>query len=87
MGFPYCYKNVTDQNSHQRKVVASAKCDSLFRPRLRASPEGGELVYVEQQPREVADEKDDDEAHEDGGEVVFLLAPRLVCHTGRRGRR
>ena len=63
---------------HQLNLIPSSPRDS---------PEGGELVYVEQKPREMADEKDDDESHEDSGQVVLLLAPRLVCYPGRRGRR
>ena len=53
---------------------------------LSASPDCGELVNVEEEPGEVADEKDDDEPHEDGRKVVLLLPPGLVRHLGRRRR-
>ena len=59
---------------------------SLTHKALSASPDCGELVNVEEEPREVADEKDDDEPHEDGRKVVLLLPPGLVRHLGRRRR-
>ena len=44
----------------------------------RAVPESDKFVDVEQQPRKVADEEDEDEAHEDGRQIVLETATPLV---------
>ena len=41
-------------------------------------PERDEFVNVEQQPRKVADEENEDETHEDGRQIVLETAPALV---------
>ena len=41
-------------------------------------PEGDQFVNVEEQPRKVADEENEDEAHEDGRQVVLEAAAALV---------
>ena len=45
---------------------------------LHGMLDGHQLVDVEQEPRQVADQEDHDETHEDHGQVVLLLAPGLV---------
>ena len=44
----------------------------------RAIPESDKFVDVEQQPRKVADEEDEDESHEDGRQIVLETATPLV---------
>ncbi len=46
-----------------------------------------QLVDVEGEAREVADEEDEDEAHEDGGQVVLEAAAALVLAKGLRSKR
>ena len=41
-------------------------------------PERDKFVDVEQQPRKMADEEDEDEAHEDGRQIVLETATALV---------
>ena len=36
--------------------------------------EGGQLVHVQEDPGEVADEEDEDDGEEDGGQAVLLAA-------------
>ena len=54
----------------------------------RAYLYGDQLMYVEEKSGQVANEKDEDETHENDGHVVLLAAPGLVggtlnLHIGR----
>ena len=50
-------------------------------------PERDKFVDVEQQPRKMADEEDEDEAHEDGRQIVLEAATALVNVLEGKSRR
>ena len=63
-------------------------CSPLLRvrtpthPAVRGPADVDHLVEGEEEPRRVADAEDEDDAHEDDGEVVLLLAPHRRLRVG-----